>query len=369
MLFRFAVILTFGIAAFSSAMAQYSFTDLRAAGFGETDLVGLSADGQTILGSTFPGDLPVPYYIQNGVGTQLPLGTYGNGDARRAALDGTIVGQVRAGSNETFGEAAVWQNGVMSLLEPVVSGFPTDARAISPDGRVIVGSAGVANFTVQPARWVDGHVEPLGDIPGSNSFGVALATSADGSVIVGEAGGNDTAFRWINGAMEALPLINGSDIQASIAFDISADGRRIVGEQNHFNFLSDALLWEDGVPRNLGYLPGANRSFPYAISGDGNLVFGESGSSLFNFRAFVWDDANGIQDLMLILSNAGVDLHGWTRLSHIEDVSGDGHTILGYGYNAQGVYSSFLATIPEPGTLSLAAVSFVLFSRRRGRTR
>lgn len=351
-----------------SASAQFSFTDLSAAGFGNTDLRGLSPDGKTILGSTFPRDLPVPYYIQNGVGTQLPLGGFGNGVARSRSSDGTIVGQVLVGSNEVFGEGAVWRNGVLSLLEHSPGGAFADARAISADNHVIVGNATLANSLTQPARWVDGHVEPLGDIPGSNSIGTALAVSADGSVVVGEAGGNVKPFRWMNGVMEALPLINPADIDDSTAFDVSADGRRIVGTQLHFSFLTDALLWEDGAVRNLGYLPGANKAIASAISADGTLVFGNSGTG-FTFRAYVWDEDHGMQDLMQLLANAGVDLHGWSRLNYIYDVSADGHTILGYGFNAQGFYSPFLATIPEPGTLSLAAVSFVLFGMRRGRGR
>ncbi len=356
--------------AFTAApsLAQYSFTDLRALGFGGTDLKGLSPDGQTILGSNAPSPFGAPYYIQNGQGHILPLGGYGNGAARSMALDGTIVGGVLEGMNEGSDEAGLWRDGQLTVLGHDPGGQAADANAISSDGHVVVGLASGTTYRTQAARWVDGVLQPLGDIPGSNSLSKALAVNADGSVIVGEGAGNNRAFRWMNGTMEALPLINPQDILTSVPFDVSADGRRIVGAQNHFNFLTDALLWEDGVPRNLGYLPGANRSIAEAISDDGSLIFGESGVGFSTgINAFLWDETNGMQSLMQILLKAGVDLQGWTQLRFIEDVSADGRTILGYGYDAQGLNTPFIATIPEPGTLSLAAVSFVMLGTRRDR--
>ncbi len=347
------------------AVAQYSFTDLGPMFPNGANLVGLSPDGSTILGSA-PKFFPEyePTYFRDGKMIFLPIGDHGNGVARAAAPDGAIVGGLAFGDNETISNAAVWRDGELTLLERVFDGGIADGHAISSDGRVVVGSAGLPSFKVQPARWVDGEIKPLGDIPGSDSNGTALAVSADGSVIVGRAAGNTRAFRWMNGAMGALPLIDPDEVQTSLALDVSADGRRIVGVQNDFTFLSDALLWEDGVPRNLGYLPGANKGWANSISADGGLVFGNSGVG-FTFRAFVWDDRNGMRDLTDLLLDAGVDMQGWSRLEFVRDVSADGRTILGYGYNAEGEYTPFLATIPEPSTLALTGVGLALLARRR----
>lgn len=347
------------------APAQFSFTDLGALGFGNTDLVGLSADGSTIVGSHLYSDYGTPIFIQHGVETELDSGLFLYGSARGIALNGTIVGGV-SNSYEAVQEAAVWQAGSLNYLDHDSGGMSASAFAISADGQVIVGTASDSTFIRHAARWVNGQVESLGDLPGAAVGGRALAVSADGSVIVGAAAGNNRAFRWMSGTMEALPLIEPDGVQFSSAFDVSADGRRIVGQQTHFSFLTDGLLWEDGVPRNLGYLPGANKTFPYAISADGSLIFGDSGVG-FTLRAFMWDELNGMQDLMQVLSDAGVDLQGWQRLHFVRDVSADGHTLLGYGYNAQGEYSPFIATIPEPGTLALAGVGFGLLARGRRR--
>ncbi len=98
------------------------------------------------------------------------------------------------------------------------------------------------------------------------------------------------------------------------------------------------------------------------------MIFGLGGGSLL-FTAFIWDEIHGLRTLKQVLLDAGADLHGWTRLVEVRDVSADGHTILGYGYNAQGAYVPFVATIPEPATLSLAAISFVMLGGRSSRGR
>ena len=367
---RMLTVVALPLLAAPRAVGQYSFTDLSIYddALGYIDPVGLSPDGNTILGSYVyrSFDFATPIFIQNGVRTELDAGGYSVGSARAMASNGTIVGGLGNSLEGSTISAPMWQNGQLSLLELVPGGAAASANAISSDGRVAVGSASLPTFKTQPARWVDGKVEPLGDIPGSNSNGTALAVSADGSVIVGRAAANTRAFRWMNGVMEPLPLIDEEDIEYSSAYDISGDGRRIVGEQRHMNFLSDALLWEDGVPRSLPKLPGANKSFAEAISDDGTLVFGESGVGFTTgIHIFMWDESNGTRNLMEVLTDAGVDLQGWRQLYFVEDISADGRTILGYGFNAEGEYTPFLATIPEPGTLALTGVGLALLARRR----
>ncbi len=352
------------------AFAQFSFTDLTGV-FSSSNLVGISPDGTTILGqSPDLSGFGQPLYYRNGQITYLPILTYGNGIARRMALDGTIVGGVLRGHEQGTDDAGVWRNDQISLIEHEPGGLTTDATAISLDGHVIVGSSDSSTHFRQPTRWVDGHVQTLGDIPGTLNGGEALAVNADGSVVVGQAGGFRRAFRWQNGAIEPLPLIDpNSDIETSYAVDTSADGRRIIGRQMHSNFVSDGLLWQDGVVTKLGSLPGGTSAFPAAISADGSLIFGDAGGGALFFTAFVWDELHGMRDLMQVLLDGGADLHGWTRLDLIQDVSADGHTILGYGFNAQGAHVPFVATIPEPATLSVAAAAFVLFGIRGGRGR
>ncbi len=351
------------------AAGQYSFTDLSIYddALGYIDPVGLSPDGNTILGSyVYRGfDFASPIFIQNGMRTELPAGSFRYGIARSMAPNGTIVGGFGQSVESFTNDAPVWINGTYTLLEYVFDDGSADANAISSDGRVIVGTAAAPSYKRQPARWVDGEVEPLGDLSGSDSTGTALAVSADGSVIVGSAAGNTRAFRWMNGDMEALPLIDEEDIETSSAFDVSGDGRRIVGQQTHFNFLTDGLLWEDGVVHNIGYLPGGNKTFPYAISADGEVIGGASGPGFGAFEAFVWDDTNGMQNLRQVLSDGGADLLGWTQLTRITDISADGRTLLGSGFNAEGDFAYFLATIPEPSTLALTGVGLALLARRR----
>ena len=55
-------------------------------------------------------------------------------------------------------------------------------------------------------------------------------------------------------------------------------------------------------------------------------------------EVFVWDELNGMRSLKQVLIDGGADLNGWTRLAEVSDLSADGTTILGQGYNAQGDY-------------------------------
>lgn len=77
-----------------------------------------------------------------------------------------------------------------------------------------------------------------------------------------------------------------------------------------------------------------------------------------NYEAFRWTSQEGMVSLRNLLIKQGIDnLKDWT-LTSASDVSADGRTIVGYGYNPDGkeeAWITTLATIPEPSTITLAA--------------
>ena len=115
----------------------------------------------------------------------------------------------------------------------------------------------------------------------------------------------------------------------------------------------------------LGDLPGGNfGSRAFATSADGAVIVG-TGFSAPGAEAFVWTASDGIRSLRdLLVNDFGLNLTGWT-LSYATDVSADGTTIVGTGVNPSGFNEGWIATIPEPATLSLLALGGLLAARRR----
>ena len=156
----------------------------------------------------------------------------------------------------------------------------------------------------------------LGDLSGGSFGSFAEGISADGSVVVGRsvsASGGE-AFMWTSGGgMIGLGDLSGGSF-SSQATDVSADGSVVVG--------------------------------------DGTLASGA--------EAFVWDSTNGMQSISSILTNSGVDLTGWTLFA-ATDVSDDGLTIVGRGFNPSGFSEAWVANlgtepIPEPATIALLGI-------------
>lgn len=113
-----------------------------------------------------------------------------------------------------------------------------------------------------------------------------------------------------------------------------------------------------------------------ALSADGSIVVGTSDGSTDSIYddAFVWDAIHGMRNLQNVLSsNFGLanELAGW-QLTVATDLSADGLSIVGRGFNPDGVLEAWLVRldrsidVPEPATLAIAllAVGTCLFCRK-----
>lgn len=247
-----------------------------------------------------------------GVG-QLP------GGDRNFALDVSADGSVVVGYGA---EAFRWtrKGGLVGLGD--LDGPPVDSRAlaVSADGRVIVGEA-----SGRPARWVDGVASPLGELaPGQG--GVALGVSADGAVIVGWA---DTlvgreAFRWT----EATGIVSlgalGTDPIDAFASDASADGSVVTGQSMSDRPNVEAIRWTEATGMvGLGDVPGGFfYALGFAISDDGGVICGSAIGDSGDFEAFRWTEAGGLEQL---------DSDIGSRFSSSANaISADGSLIVGY---------------------------------------
>lgn len=194
----------------------------------------------------------------------------------------------------------------------------------------------VALALATPARAVSFSFTPLGDLPGGDFESRAFGVSADGSVVVGES--------------PSTSVVPGLSTVASEAFRWT-NGGGLVG---------------------LGDLPGGGfDSEARGVSADGSVVVGQ-GYSASGYEAFRWTSGGGMVSLRDLLVNRGVtNLTDW-MLTEAQGVSADGRTIVGYGINPDGNTEAWIATVPEPATITLAATGLAcacLIAARRRRQR
>jgi probable HAF family extracellular repeat protein len=339
--------------------AAPTFTALGVFGGVQSRAHDVSADGSVVVGTT--ASLPGPsisVFRWSGAGsTQRPV-TVGNPELQSAAVSAdasTTVGTHRSANGD---EAFRWT--VQGLFEGVgdLPGgtFHSEAFGVSADGRVIVGSSQSA-AGVRAFRWTEGA--GMSEL-GGNAV-VARDVSADGMVVVGL--GSTDAFRWTAGtgsvAIIALPGANSSG-----AYAASADGSVVVGYNNFPTGLSgsrsEAFRWtQQGGTVSLQTSPWTY-SVAVGVSGDGSAIVGGGNMRIpggsDTAAAFYWSAETGmvsVQDLLISLGVTNFD--GWL-LTSAEGISEDGLTLAGWGFH-NGRQEGWVATIPEPHTILLAALA------------
>jgi probable HAF family extracellular repeat protein len=317
----------------------------------------------------------------------------GRSEALAVSDDGsTVVGWAGSASSIQI-QAFRWTAATgMSELGPLPSGFSGGiALGVSSDGAVIVGGMINDFLQGQAFRWTaDTGFVGLGYLAGDRNSG-ALATSADGSVVVGQSGDDPTrAFRWT--AADGMVQVGPQPGVFSRATDVSADGTVIVGNiQDRLSpdpfrwtaadgfvqlgpFIADgvsadglvvvgaagseAVRWTEAIGRVfLGDLPGGTiASGGLDVSADGTIVVG-SGATEQGSEAMFWTQPTGMVNVREFLLSQGIsEVSDW-KLVTAEGVSADGLTIVGRGENPAGQREGWIATIPEPSTIALAALA------------
>lgn len=200
----------------------------------------VSADGLTIVGSSGPsGSVRAFRWTASGgmhsLGT-LPGGTSSSGYG--VSENGSVI--VGIASTPSAARAFRWtlMEGMQDLGTLPGTNL-SSARAVSADGSTIVGSCTIFSPSGARAfRWTEeSGMQDLGSIVGTWSVYEALAVSANGSVIGGQArGGTNTAFLWTSalGMVELntyLPTV-GVDLTSwtlTSVSGVSADGSTIAG--------------------------------------------------------------------------------------------------------------------------------------------
>jgi probable HAF family extracellular repeat protein len=201
---------------------------------------------------------------------------------------------------------------------------PGIALAASADGSVVAG-VGLLDGGVQwdGFRWTEASGKQAIGMPASVGYGMGV--SSDGSVIVGA--DLQGATRWTQ-ATGAVPLGSPFPGLYNAASDVSDDGLVVVGQQETPPLQREqAFRWTQSTGMTLlGTLFGAGGSVATATSADGSVVVGFTGYGFF--EAFHWTPSGGMVGLG--------DLPGGEYSSTAWDVSSDGSLIVGFSSTNNG---------------------------------
>lgn len=326
---------------------------------------GLSADGEAVIG-TADTMATGAYRWTASSGAQALVAPGGDVEwatPHAASSNGNaIVGTALLPGGTQGSVAFRWTLGAgFAMLPRPVGAWTCEARAVSADGAIAVGES-VGPSGSNAVLWdIQGQLRDLGDLPGYEGSGDrAIDVSADGTVVVGDAGGRP--FRW-TAASGMQPL---GDFDGYVAA-MSGDGRTVVGRTAE----GRAFCWSEDAGLTLlsmaGFPAGAGAYDAWDVSYDGSIIVG-SGAWDGGGGTLVWDATGHARLLRDILeSDLGLDLAGHTLVDAVA-MSADGLTFVGNEMNAfTSKPEGWVARIPEPGTLVmlLGAAGIAAMRRRR----
>jgi probable HAF family extracellular repeat protein len=292
---------------------------------------GISGDGSTVIGwarSVSSGVNDFEAFRWTDDDGMVGLGHISGGSFSQAngvSYDGSVItGVARTAANQFFAFRWTEEDGMVSLGDLPGALTNSGGRGISADGSTIVGNA-YSHLGQEAFRWTeeDGMVG-LGilnfgrgdDGGGPSFFSMALAASADGSMIGGNssstAPGGSEAFIWdqANG-MRSLSQVLTNE------YGIDLDGWRLMevnsihADEDGIIALGGTALKPNGQPEGFIVRRIISAGLPGDVNGDGVVDLNDLNLVLVNFGQTTSEgDANGdgvvdLNDLNLVLTNFG----------------------------------------------------------------
>jgi len=355
------------LALFAMPAAAFAQARFQALGFlpggSLSEAFDVSADGSVVVGSGRSGNQPLGEAFRwttsegmVGLGSLSPFLRYS--EARAVSADGSVIaGATRSPVSITEAFYFTQGKGMVGIgFLPGLNLSQAFDVEVSPSGEIVV--VGVSRLVFKEAfRWTKatGMVGLGRGVDLGFDQSRALAVSRDGQKVAGFFGeiGSPSreAFRYSVTSSTLAPLgclprgsiSDGNDVSANGTVLAGASGFADAGGSGMQGFLATA-----GNPdlHALGFLPGASSSEALAVSSDGKVVVGRSGDGATS-RAFIWDPENGIRDVQVLLSAAGIATTGWQLLS-ATGIADDGKTLVGSGINPEGLREAFLAKLGDP---------------------
>jgi len=222
-----------------------------------------------------------------------------------------------------------WANGAMTALAPFPGGFNSYATAVNDRGEIV--------------GWAENGVRD----PTCNT---ALQTLQFRAVI------------WEpDGTMKELPPLAGDSTSAATAIN---ELGQVVGISGACGIAvggvsaAHSVLWQNGVPMNIGDLGGHTWNTPTAINNQGTVVgfslpAGQDGTR--NFEAFLWTQAGGIQRLGKLPGDIRAEALGVNQKNQVVGLSRGGPFVFRAFIWQNGVMTD-LNTMTTPGS------QFLLFA-------
>lgn len=174
----------------------------------------------------------------------------------------------------------------------------------------------LTGHSCQGFRWQDGAMTALPTLGGYDSYatgannrgdvvGWAENTVHDPSCNTKRQALQFRAVMWTpKGELQELPPFSGDSTSAATA--INDEGQVVGISGTCFNAVGSfsarhALIWENGLPRDIGNFGGAAWNTPTAINNQGVVAgfsdFAGDGNGVPNFHAFLWTGSGSLQDL------------------------------------------------------------------------
>ena len=237
---------------------------------------------------------------------------------------------VGASSDTTLMASGALYSTANGVFTPNLSPTGGTVADLSRDGTTMVGTS----QSQQAFRKVGSAAPVLLGVLVAGGTSAAVATSGDGSVVVGSgtnADGITVAVRWTAATgLVALPALGWANYEAN---DVSSDGKVIVGTV--WDPTPTFVRWS-GTPLVAVRVAPALEFDNLRVNGDGSVMVGTNSS------AVLWDSSG--QHTVQSLLGSTTDVNGWT-LRNATGVSDDGKFIVGIGAHG-GVTEGWAAHLP-----------------------
>ena len=197
--------------------------DLGTLGGTESWAYGVSADGSVVVGWSYNAGRQRAFRWENGV--MQDLGTLGGPQSEAygvSANGAVVVGWSFYNARAQHKRAFRWQNGSMRDLGTLPGGDQSEAYGVSADGAVVVGRAENAAGQWRAVRWTASGIEDLNTTYASllidgSELREARAISPDGRYIVG------TGYNAVTNRNEAF-LLDTRQRCTTLDGDVNGDG-------------------------------------------------------------------------------------------------------------------------------------------------